>query len=205
MFDSNCKEIIPFEYESLITLNNKYIKARKKEERWGIINKENEVVIPFEYDLFLSDYYNNKIYFEKGNEYGYIHLDNLKVEVKGTLGRDPISFFDGKIIDGRYGIFALSDYKKTKLYGLCKFENDKLNIIIPPKFTDIRLIDPGGKLKVIYYKKYGRDKYCGMLNEKLETVIDPAEKEIGHIRYRNSSGYFPIEVKGKCGVAKFKE
>jgi hypothetical protein len=92
MLDSELNDMIPFEYENLIVIDNEHIKARKKGEKWGVLNTRHEIVIPFEYDLIGPFNEMGKAYFEKGNSYGYVYLEGAKVELKGKLDREPILF-----------------------------------------------------------------------------------------------------------------
>lgn len=204
MFDENGNQIIPFEYQDLHPLNDEYILARKKDEKWGILNKKNETVVPFEYDLIVAVKNTLKVYYEKGKEYGYIHMDNVKIEKKGELNRDPILYYYGSLENNKPGSFSYQDYKDAKVFGICKLENDVLKVEIEPKFGMVYLITQGDKFRIIYNKKISGHMYYGMLNEKYETLIDANDKEFTDINFGNAKRYHTIAIENTIGVAKIK-
>lgn len=205
LLDSEANEIIPFEYETFIIIDHEHIQARKKDEKWGVLNKNNEIVFDFEYDLIAPFDQSNKAYFEKGKEYGYIYLDNAEVEIKGTLDRDPIKYFYGYAKNNQYGVFSFKEYHNSKLLGICLFENDKLHVKIPQEFNRVYIENIGDRQYIFVRKKFGSKKFYGLFNDKLEKLVDVDLKEFDYIGTPNSSGYMTIKIRDKYGVAKFNK
>jgi hypothetical protein len=202
MLDSELNDMIPFEYENLIVIDNEHIKARKKGEKWGVLNTRHEIVIPFEYDLIGPFNEMGKAYFEKGNSYGYVYLEGAKVELKGKLDREPILFFFGKTEEGRLASYSFDDHDIANTFGICSFKNDKIIIETPANFSSIHILGRSGK--IIVAQKGKKRSYYGMYSLDLKLLIDPSLKEFDYIGVPNESGYFTIGIMGEYGVARFK-
>jgi hypothetical protein len=79
--------LIPFEYEYLSAFYYDWMIAQKK-GKYGMINRKNQVVVPFQYDDMLDDVIQGYAGFKKGKKWGII---NRKGEVSVPFEYDEIT------------------------------------------------------------------------------------------------------------------
>lgn len=114
-----------------------WFRVYNKKEKWGFIDKDSVIKIPFEYD-FLNPFENGLAYAKnKGKEF-FININNLKIE--GDYEAVKV-FSEG-----------LAAIKKNSKWG---FINQKGNIVISPKYDNVDFFRPNGLCAVTINGKSG--------------------------------------------------
>ncbi len=135
--------LIPFEYEYLSAYYYDWMIAKKK-GKYGMINRKNQVVIPFQYDDMLDDVIHGFACFKKGKKWGIInrkgkvsvpfeYAEIAKPRVFGEWpGTDPYStewLTEGSL--QKINFLA----KKEGQYGIISGDGD---IVLPFDYQEIR-------------------------------------------------------------------
>jgi len=115
--------------------------------KWGFIDKDSMIVIPFEYD-FVNPFQNGLAYVKDNGKEFFITKHNLKLQ--GDFEAVDI-FSEG-----------LASAKKNKKWG---FIDEKGKFVIPPKYDKIDYFRPSGVCAV---QKNGKS---GFINKKGEEII----------------------------------
>lgn len=203
LLDLEGKLVVPCEYLDLKGMTDPLIQAMRK-SGWGLVDKSGKEVVACEYD-FISHFDDaGKAYFEKGNQYGYIYTEGIKVEVKGSLDRLPVKQVIGNLNDGKLIIISYEDKNKKNTFGIAKFADDKVNVKIEPSYSYV-YINYHIKPFIVVANEAGTRKCYGMYDHELNLLIDPALREFYNIGIPNSDGYMSVAVKDKYGVAKVKQ
>jgi WG containing repeat len=176
--DTLGKTLLPFEYDALATtfmIAGKRHFTAQKMGRWGVIDADNQVKIPFQHPLFVQRYeFNGQTYFSLKDStnkyYGMLSMDNkLVIPFKYTYFADG----NGKllvVLDGKY-------------------QNGLVNVhgqvVLPLEYTNISLLehnhfyiqkgelggiaDPEGKVVIppTYRGLYGKE-YLGAFQSFFE-------------------------------------
>ena len=119
--------------------------------KWGAVNKEGEVVIPFEYDK-LGSFWEGLAAFSKAGKYGYIDVNNKEV-IKAQY--DNASFFnDGVAVVRKGDKTFLIDEENRKISG---DENmSSAHYFIKESYTDVYTVYGAGEYVITEKNsKYG--------------------------------------------------
>lgn len=104
LIDSTGKEILPVEYGSIIASDSKSLFAFRKNQEWGLMDKQGTIVLSFEIDE-IGPIFNNKFVARVGNKYGVIDLKTGKeilpfiydlIEMEGNTNNIRIIIHDKK-------------------------------------------------------------------------------------------------------------
>ena len=145
LYDSICKPIQSKNY--FFALKNKL---------WGVVNLENKVIIPFEYEKIEQDYVH---YIQKTT--GFVAQKNGNLGIIDSLNRIIIPF-EYDAISGWCEERPFNNYAiKNKKFGMID-NNGK--IIIPFKYDSIYLYTEN-QIKVKYNEKFG------IINSKNEIIV----------------------------------
>ncbi|MCS6795980.1 MAG: WG repeat-containing protein [Raineya sp.] len=179
------KLVIPCEYEDGETYAVGNNVAVKKNGKWGLINEQNQVIVPFEYEMIYSTC-GSTTSAQKNGKWGVIDITNNQIIL-------PFEFeATGKVFIEK--ILSLQDESHTfsiknpliavKLNGKWKFINkEQENTLIRYHFEDIDLdcsdliLDFGdtkmimrGKRKSLPYVKFEGEWYEPRYNEEKEII-----------------------------------
>lgn len=118
--------------EKILDLSNKniYFQELDKEtgwkrvklnypNKWGFVDQNDEVKIPFEYD-FLNPFENQLAYAKKGNKEFFVNINNIKLE--------------GEFDEARIFSFGLAAVKKNKKWG---FIDEQGKLVIPMIYDEV--------------------------------------------------------------------
>lgn len=116
--------IIPFEYQELRAFNKNYIAIAKKNDKYGAINSQNQIVIPFELDD-VSFFMGDLLIVERDGKNGvYNSQGKLLIPCEYDHIDDFMDYCDDESDN-----FAIIE--KDKKYGLLNY---KCNIVIPIQY-----------------------------------------------------------------------
>lgn len=154
------KILLPFEYETAFTFNGDLALVRKK-GFWGVINRKNEVVLPFEHTLLDNSDHSEAegmtlLMNAKGN-HGFINAQNQVVIP-----------FDYEIAESfRQGIAVVA---KSRKYGLW---NNKNKIVLPFEYENLQRIYPNRGIDsfVLITRKQGQSQVLSPDLKPLTGVI----------------------------------
>lgn len=189
VYDKNGKLVIPREYETIryassyFDIDKVWFYA-KKDGKYGIIDNENKVIIPFEYDRFdskvsigLGEIFdsNNKDYFilYKNGKYGMVDINN-----KTIIDFDKNTLFYNKyanvVIEKIYDNYKVIKLNVYNLNGELKKEfelNNKMNANFDAYYYKV------GHINLVLYD----DSFIYVLNKdlELEKYIRPASTGYG--------------------------
>ncbi len=168
-------------YDDEEELSNKLFKV-KKGEYWGVVNHNNDIIIPLEYD-YIGVSSNGVIKAKKNAKYGLI---NETGELLLPINYDNLEEYDHGIVkaqkDGEYGLINVNgkillpfDYDDLGEYSNC--------IIVAKKYGKWGIIDEDGKIVIpfeydyIYHPKHNKtirakSNGCwGVINRNNEQII----------------------------------
>ncbi|WP_417611535.1 WG repeat-containing protein [Owenweeksia hongkongensis] len=175
-----------FKYDSVYYYgytNEDYYFFASYKSNWGIVNRDNKVIVPFEYEYMDKTYYNSR---HRG--------DFCMVQKNGLLG--TINMNNEVIIPIQYEAMS----------GWCEYGPEGHYVSKDGKFG---LIEPDGKIVVpaeydglsVYSPNYilvRKGKKCGAINSKKEVII-PFEYELIFMDF-NYWGIFEEEHQDKFVV-----
>jgi hypothetical protein len=174
------------EYDSIGDLHSG-IAVVERNDKFGVINKNGEIVIPLIYD-FISDFRNNlaAAFIEdkgcfintKGTQISPLIYDDIATEMYGQLNCPQ--FINGLVkvrVDGKYG-----------------FVNKLGEPVIPAKFDSAQDFANSSFCVVSQGTKWG------IINKFGETVIDLKYDKIFEI---NKKGYITVEINGVVEIIDF--
>lgn len=116
-------------------------------EKWGFVDQNGEVKIPFEYD-FLNPFENHLAYAKKGNKEFFVNINNIKLE--------------GDFDEARIFTFGLAAVKKNKKWG---FIDEKGKLVIPMIYDAVDYFTQNNLSAVV---KNGKS---GFIDKKGEEII----------------------------------
>jgi len=126
--------------------------------KWGFINQDSLVMIPFEYD-FLNPFENGLAYAKNNNKEFFITKKNLKL--KGSF--DALNIFSE----------GLASVKKNGKWG---FIDNQADIIVPIQYDEVDYFRPNGLCAVT---KNGKSGFVNKLgNEVIPIIYDEAYQEM---------------------------
>lgn len=181
---------IPFIYQNLNRFNNAFFSAIDNYNRVGIINSENQIIIPFEYDCFDKGYIDcnqmcrfitDSIFMlKKGDNITVIDADNQTIIPSGSYKDISVISDNFLKIKSKYNLLGVFDLKKQKEIFPCVYENFELynNYIIAV-----------------------RNNRFGILNLVSVEIQIPFNYEKVFTRFKTDSiDYFIIEKEGRKGI-----
>lgn len=173
--------IIPFEYEYVKMnwyqyLNDEPIEA-KKNSKWGFIDINNRVVIPFEYEVVGGRFRDGFVRAKKNGKWGIIDVNNKTVI--------PFEHEDEEIVYFKEG---MGKAKKNDKWGIIDVNN---KIVFPFEYENIGY--PGEGL--VRAKKNGKWGFI----DKNNRVVIPFEYESYEIGPEFSDGLVRVKKNGKWG------
>lgn len=124
-----------------------WFRVHNKQNKWGFINKDSVIVIPFEYD-FVNPFENGLAYAKNGRKEFFITKNNLKLE--GDF--DEVKIFS----------FGLAGVRKNKKWG---FINEKGKLTIPFVYDKIEYFTINGLCPVV------KDGRAGFINKNGKEII----------------------------------
>ncbi len=172
--------------------NNKVIKNRKwtaitnfnndlasyqKDKKWGLLNKQGEILIRNKYTFPLF-FYNELCIVEEDNKYGYINIDNNEIitpEYKNAL---PFFGKGAFVQDGKDWIFIDKENKMITDLELNWILTSSNLLSLDPEFPlgDYTLKsnyeDYDGFLENIIYKLYNKEKTTTLSNTKTQEAVN---------------------------------
>ncbi len=157
IIDINQKIILPFEYYFLEYINDNFIIALGNNFKYGLINKKNENLLPFEYHVISkASETNNYCRIIKDNKIGLINGDNSELLI-------PIEYDSLYYIDEMYIGNELIIAEKNEKTGIVNINNKEVVSFI---YDGIELI---GNCFEVY-----KDGLAGLLDSKGNEIL-PAE------------------------------
>lgn len=185
MLDSVGKQVIPIVYDELETYSEKLLLA-KIDERWGIIDLDNQVHLPFHYKSLWVNHCNRKQLIVK-NEQGYTGMINID---------------NKQIIPCQYGSLSLFSpdllyASKDEQFGLINYQNE---VVIPLQYEEEMIgntmfLCNDNSAQYFYAVKNGKK---GLLNLKGEVTIPLIYDELSFLS--DDHDYFSITIGEKYGV-----
>lgn len=194
IIDDNGKEIIPCQYDTITTFDDKDCAIVSIDGKYGMINKENDVVIPLNYKAIFPfndgvDNDNDKYFNDYGTTYDYtLVLDNnenaFTIDRKGNKVFNLGDFGYNAGCSGVTLCNNLIPVEKDSLYGFIDMQG---NVVVSLKYNYIKSDFINGYACVAIGENYG------VINMKGETVID-----------FNYSYITPFDQKG-LAIARIKD
>lgn len=135
--------------------NDEYYFFVSYESKWGIVDSENRVIIPFEYEYMCKTYYNHR----EGNF--------CVVQKNGKLG--TIDLNNETIIPFEYD--AMSGWCEHGPEGHYVSKDEKFGLITPTGELIIPVIYDGIFRYSSNYFVAKKGAKCGVINSKLDTII----------------------------------
>ncbi|WP_312824059.1 WG repeat-containing protein [Epilithonimonas sp.] len=129
-----------------------WFRVHNKQNKWGFIDKDSSIVIPFEYD-FVNPFENHLAYAKQGSKEFFITYKNLKLE--GDF--DAVSVFSE----------GLAPIKKNRKWG---FINEKGKIVIPIQYDVVDCFRPSGLCAV---SKNGKSGFIDKSGKEIIPIIYP--------------------------------
>lgn len=202
--DRSGKEVIPLEYDDILTRFSEGVLGAYKDGKWGFISPENKIVIPFEYDK--AGYFENGIAVVSiADKWGQIDKQNkivLPIEWKNFLipEKIPTNYYWVQQDDNLYYYYDMNTHQIT----------------YPEKgkgFYDVELFNDKGYARVMYSIYYGAIYQNGA--EYVPCQFDnkqDVEKAIFYLNKNNLKGFkevdmkrFKIILRGKNNTYKLSE
>ncbi len=195
------KYLIPPKYDDIFYASNEYISA-KINGKYGIVDKEDNVVIPFEYDYIGR--FGNRLFPAKINEkMGYI---NLKNEIAIEFKYEYVGEFSGDLA------VACVEVEGDLKYGYINMNGE---FVINPKYDDAYEFNSDGLAKVGINKF--QDCMYGVIDKNDTSIVNCNYQELDihkdFIRMREDSyggiadfvdlKGFPIELEGQAFIDFF--
>lgn len=129
-----------------------WFRVHNKQNKWGFIDKDSSIVIPFEYD-FLNPFENHLAFAKQGSKEFFITYKNLKLE--------------GDYDEARIFSFGLAGVRKGKKWG---FIDEKGKIVIPIQYDDVDYFRPSGLCAVT---KNGKSGFIDKSGKEIIPIIYP--------------------------------
>ncbi|KFC24099.1 WG repeat-containing protein [Chryseobacterium sp. FH1] len=134
-----------------------WFRVHNKKNKWGFIDKDSSIVIPFEYD-FVNPFENGLAYAKIGRKEFFITKRNLRLE--GDF--DEVKIFS----------FGLAGVRKNKKWG---FIDEKGKLIIQPIYDEVQYFTTNGLCSVVKNGKSGFIDKTG--KEIIPVIYDDARSE----------------------------
>jgi len=190
VIDAEGKVKIPFIYQNLNRINNTFFSVLDNYNRVGIINSDNQIIIPFEYDCF---------------DKGYINCNQICKPITDSIfmlkknGKTIVIDANNQIIipvDAYKDMSVITEYFlrvkcKNNLLGV--FDIKKQREIFPCVYENIEMLDD----YLIAYK----NTRMGVLNLYSGEIRIPFNYESSYNYFqKNDTIYFILEREGRKGV-----
>ena len=127
-----------------------WFRVHNKQNKWGFIDKDSSIVIPFEYD-FLNPFENGLAYAKNGRKEFFITKKNLKLE--------------GDFDEVRIFSFGLAGVRKNRKWG---FIDEKGKLIIQPIYDKIQYFTVNGLCPVV---KNGKSGFIDKTGKEIIPII----------------------------------
>lgn len=182
IIDENENQIVPIEYKNIRSsrYNDGSYLAINKEGKYGCIQADGKVSLPFEYD-FINTNYSNSLKTTKGDKCGMIQVNNGSPHEIVTCEYDNIIIDKESLIvekDNKFGI--LDSY--GKLIAPCEYES----------------------IEKILFKKYSSNYLYVAKKNKKYTVLDKSSRVISEKEYTDISPIASLDYnKSYWGTAKY--
>ena len=139
-----------------------WFRVHNKQNKWGFIDKDSSIVIPFEYD-FLNPFENGLAYAKNGRKEFFITKKNLKLE--------------GDFDEVRIFSFGLAGVRKNRKWG---FIDEKGKLIIQPIYDKIQYFTVNGLCPVV---KNGKSGFIDKTGKEIIPIIydDARSQQLGDI------------------------
>lgn len=200
--DAKGKVIIEPQYDKL-SIENGIIRARKG-DKWGIINPQNQTVLPFDYQ-YLSTFSENVALIRKNNLWGFLSNQNgvLKVILEPSIKADFIN-------EVRNGMAKVSSERYTEEDGYGnKNAFYKKNGIIKTNgtwileqkysFIDDKIFEIGDKNELVLIEENNKVGYADKTGKIIvEPLYDNIESNFSEIYYAKK-GVSEVKSQGKQG------
>ncbi len=134
-----------------------WFRVHNKQNKWGFIDKDSIIVIPFEYD-FINPFENHLAYAKQGNKEFFITYKNLKLE----------GYYD----EARIFSFGLAGVRKGKKWG---FIDEKGKLVIPIIYDNVDYFTQNNLSAVVKNGKSGFIDKSG--KEIIPIIYDSARSE----------------------------
>ncbi len=161
--NSNNEQVIPCMYSALGPMNDYYTITACFNDKYGVIDINNNIVVDFEYDYVRYDEYENKIIAEKGKDIDGLENEIYKFEyeyVKNAIPTPSKIFVDNKQIEVEaYNIDGYNYFKLRDIAYLLDGAGNNLEVTWNEKEESIYLTDynsyivEGNELKVLNINK----------------------------------------------------
>lgn len=180
-------------YDDILLVPNGFL--LQKDKKWGVIDKNQEVALPFEYERHTTNYYNFDNY-RMEKELTYFYKDG-RYAVAYFMRQDSLIFLEDyyQILSPKRGLFIRTENGK---YGVIDLVNNK--VLLPPVYQDpyFQFHDPSKDphhLEHTYVIAKKNGKY-GMVNLKNKVILPFKYDEI-YNKHESRKGYFKVELNGK--------
>ena len=127
-----------------------WFRVHNKQNKWGFIDKDSTIVIPFEYD-FLNPFENGLAYAKNGRKEFFITKKNLKLE--------------GDFDEVRIFSFGLAGVRKNRKWG---FIDEKGKLIIQPIYDEVQYFTVNGLCPVV---KNGKSGFIDKTGKEIIPII----------------------------------
>ncbi len=109
--DNNFKVRIALEYDSLARFRgNDSLQLARKNDKWGLVNYKNEIVVPFEYENITTYNYNYFFVYQNGKK-GMINKSNKLILPYGLDKEDGVTFIGNLIYAKQNGYYGAVNLK----------------------------------------------------------------------------------------------
>ena len=127
-----------------------WFRVLNKKNKWGYIDKDSSIVIPFDYD-FLNPFENGLAYAKNGRKEFFITKKNLKLE--------------GDFNEVRIFSFGLAGVRKNRKWG---FIDEKGKLIIEPIYDEVQYFTTNGLCPVV---KNGKSGFIDKTGKEIIPII----------------------------------
>lgn len=186
VIDFNGKIIIPLDYSNGYSIFNDGLISLEKNRKFGYVNRDNEVKIPFMYDAALPFYY-GVASVENNKKYGVINVNN-QIVVPFDNYRNHFVFSNG------LAKFSLN-------YGKFGMINTKGEVVVSQIYDDIVYV-----VNSKFYRTF-KDGKQGVIDINGKEII-PAKYSFVQTLFKdeeNDKTYFFVGIDGKNGVVDEKD
>lgn len=156
---------IPPQYDDMIHMGNNLF-AVSLNEKWGVIDVNKQMIIPFEYDHIFAQYCDGSDDFifpvQRGEKYGFI---NLKNETVLDFTYEDAGYF----CNGIAPVAVLTEDGEDYMYGYIDMSG---NFVIPPEFDDARPFTTSGCATVGLYNTTSHKIMFGVIDRNGGIILN---------------------------------
>ncbi len=174
-----------FKSEGLDALKSNKYNLECKSGKWGVMNRNGEIIISAKYD-FLQKYYKNEFIAKKDGKWGVIYFnDSTKVQFKF----DEVHYFYDLSQENKWSTLNFYKIRIGQFWGVA---NGSGEIVLEPKYDDIKLLNNS---KSVYFAVC-KNKLWGVVSLNKQEIIPIEFSDVTYLSKENIN-YFKTKNTGK--------